>query len=169
LIVVRIQIIIRERESNVQQDFSEIDTLRWPAMPNPKDESSFGQLGWIWPTSRLKGIEQTNPHNAHDSGYLVFPFALALFDQRKCHILSVALQQTDYRVLAELTNTSVKELSGDKRKILSELHLVVWDAEKHLDLGPYEGVLAATEVFNLLVEVAADVLDLWDDPIRRSV
>ncbi len=143
-----------------------VDSLRWPAMPNPKDRD---EVVWIWPRARVKAFEQVNPQNAHGDGFLLFPYALAVFDRADRHILSVVIEQTDFRVLAQLTGERMSELSGGMKGYLSVPMIATYDADNHEELGPFEGVLRKETVMGVLVEVVADKLDLWEEAIRREI
>lgn len=150
-------------------NFAEIDTLRWPAMPDPNDRDALTEGVWIWPRSHVRAFEQADPMNAHGEGYLVFPYALAVFDRQERHILTVALEQTDYRRLAAMTGQRLRDFMGDHKGYLSPLSIAVYDGETHQDLGIYEGPVKSEEVFSILVEAAADRLELWEEAIRRTV
>ena len=145
-----------------------IDILRWPAMPDPTDRDSLGRGVWIWPRARIRAFDQINPINAHGDGYLVFPYALAVYDGHDRHILSVVLEQTDYRVLAQMTGERLRDLVGKQKGHLSELQVSVYASETHDELGPYEGALEYHPVMQVLTEVVADTLDLWEEPVRRQ-
>jgi hypothetical protein len=143
-----------------------IDTLGWPAMPDPFDRD---QTVWIWPRSRIRAYEQTNPRNAHGEGYLHFPYALAVFDGSDRHILSVVLEQTDFRVLSQMTGERISDLSGGIKGHLSPLMLAGYDANGHDEFGLYEGSLVREAVMEQLVDLVADKLDLWDEPMRKNI
>ncbi len=145
----------------------EIDTLLWPAMPDPEDRPAGPAGVWIWPRARIRAFEQIDPSNAHGDGYLVFPYALAVYDRKHRHILSVTVEQTDYRTLAQMTGERLRDLTGDHKGYLSPLVIGIYDARTHQDLGLYEGPVKQDEVFPLLVEAVADRLELWEEAIRR--
>jgi len=145
----------------------EIDTLRWPAMPDPCGRGRGARGIWIWPQSRIRALEQRNPSNAHGDGYLLFPFALSVFDTRDRHILTVALERTDYRLLSLLAGVRLRDLAGTAGGYLSEVTLAVYRADDHKDLGPYEGLLDDESAIHVLLETVAEELDLWEDPLFR--
>lgn len=144
----------------------QIDTLRWPAMPDPYDRDG---MVWIWPRSRIRAYEQINPTNAHGEGFLQFPYALAVFDRDDRHILSVVIEQTDFRILAQLTGERTSDFTGGKRGYLSPAMIASYDRQEHDELGPYEGALHLETVMELLAEVVGEKLDLWDDPLRKKI
>lgn len=146
--------------------FESVDTLRWPAMPDPNDRSG---MVWIWPRARIRAFEQVHPSNAHGDGFLQFPYALAVFDREDRHILSVVIEQTDFRVLAQLTGERIRDFTGGKGGYLSPAMVASYDAHKHDELGPYEGELRMETVMELLVDVIADILDLWEEPVRKEI
>ncbi|MDD4220008.1 MAG: hypothetical protein PHR10_07495 [Sphaerochaetaceae bacterium] len=148
--------------------YQEIDTLRWPAMPDPKDLDTRSPEVWIWQESRIRAFVQCDPSNAHGDGYLVFPFALAVFDQENRHILTAALQQTDFRTLALMTGERLRDLKGDTKGYLSPVTVCLYAAEGHDDLGLYEEGQDRDAIIAELLEVVADKLDLWEDPIRKN-
>ncbi|WP_422478640.1 hypothetical protein [Pleomorphochaeta sp. DL1XJH-081] len=153
-------------ENHTLQKFDLVDTLRWPAMPDPHDR--YGMV-WIWPRSKVRAFEQIHPSNAHGDGFLQFPYALAVFDRDDRHILSVVIEQTDYRVLSQLTGERISEFTGGKGGYLSPAMVARYDAHKHDELGPYEGSMEIDTVMEILVDIIADTLDLWDEPIRRKI
>lgn len=158
------------RDANAEREtYQMIDSLRWPAMPDPKARETKSQVVWIWPRARIRAVEQVDPANAHGDGYLLFPFVLSVFDRQDRHILTVALEQTDYRVLAQLTGERWRDLSGDPKVYRSPLIVAVYDANGHEDFGPYEGPLERDTVFPILTEYVADRLELWEEAIRRPV
>ena len=57
--------------------YRQIDTLRWPAMPDPNHKAPGAQGVWIWPRAHVRAFEQLSPVNAHGDGYLLFPYALS--------------------------------------------------------------------------------------------
>jgi len=152
----------------VVDSFAPVDVLRWPAMPDPKDRDPIGRGVWIWPRSRIRAYEQVNPKNAHGDGFLIFPYALAVYDGADRHVLSVVVEQTDYRVLAQMTGERLRDLVGERKGHLSELQVSTYHAEAHDELGPYEGVVAHEIVMQTLTEIVADILDLWEEPVRRQ-
>jgi hypothetical protein len=145
--------------------YEAIDSLRWPAMPDPHDRQG---MVWIWPRSRVRAFEQKDPQNAHGDGYLQFPFALAVFDRENRHVLSVVVEQTDYRVLARMTGERASDLAGGMKGHLSQAMIATYDAHTHNELEPYEGPLQLNHVMEILVEVVSDTLDLWEEPVRRD-
>jgi hypothetical protein len=153
---------------NSTSSFTEIDALRWPAMPNPFDRDSVDKVAWIWPRARIQAFEQVNPENVHGDGFLVFPFALAVFDGKKRHIMSVVLEQTDFRVLAHMTGERLTDLTDGMKGHLSPLVIAVYDADNHEEFGPYEGALKKDIVMEVLTEIVSEQLDLWEDPVRRK-
>lgn len=157
-----------ETQEFANGSLKKIDTLRWPAMPDPDDRTGSDGL-WIWPRSGFRAFEQVSPPSARGEGYLRFPFALVVFDRHQRHILSVVLEQTDYRVLANLTGERVRDLAGKGKGYLSPLSMGLYDADTHDDLGIYEGSCDRETVFPLLAEAVAERLDLWEDTVRRPI
>ena len=153
-------------KSTDTQIYPEIDTLRWPAMPDPHERAPGV---WIWPRSRIKAFEQESPSNAHGDGYLIFPFALSVFDSRQRHILTVTLEQTDFRMLASLTGERLRDLNEGRKGHLSPLAIGIYDADTHDDLGLYEGALDRETVFALLAETVAEKLELWEEAVRKRL
>ena len=153
-------------EGQQHKHYEVVDSLRWPAMPNPYDRSD---ALWIWPRARVRAFEQVNPQNSHGEGFLLFPYALAVFDRAKRHILSVVIEQTDFRVLSQLTGERMSELTGGMKGYLSVPMIATYDADNHEELGPFEGKLRIDTVMEVLVEVVADKLDLWEEAVRREI
>lgn len=143
-----------------------IDSLRWPAMPDPKDAGRRGGEIWMWP--RIRCHLQVDPTNVHGEGFLVFPYAVSVFNHQGKHILSVVLEQTDYRTLSQLSGTSLRELREDTKGNFSPLHSAIYSADRHEDLGPYDGSLEKDAVRQYLLEIVAEELDLWGDPLLRG-
>ena len=156
------------KQIHTSNRYDEIDTLRWPAMPDPKDLDTAMPEVWIWPQSRIRAFVQKDPSNAHGDGYFIFPYALAVFDEENRHILSVALQQTDFRTLSLMTGERIQDLKGDKKGYVSALTIGIYHAEWHEDFGLYDEAEDRDSVIAALIEITADELDLWDDPIRRT-
>ncbi len=156
------------KERDNFSDYNEIDSLRWPAMPDPYDHGGNENGVWIFSEAKLRAFEQTNTNNAHSQNYLIFPYSLSFFDKKNRHLLTVALQQTDYRVLAELTQESVKTLRGSKKGHLSPVSIVLYDADGQTSYGIYEEKIDRLTVFTILIEIASDYFDLWEEPIRKE-
>lgn len=150
-------------------EYNEIDTLRWPAMPDPFAVGYGRQSMWIWPQVRVRAMVQIDPPNAHGLGYLVFPYVLSVFDRQNRHILTAALERTDYRMLAQLTGLRIQKLRGTAKGYLSEVRVAVYRADGHEDLGLYDGTLNKESAIQFLVETVADELELWEEPIYRIV
>jgi hypothetical protein len=142
----------------------EIDVLRWPAMPDPRDRSD---RVWIFPRNRIRAFEQINPTNAHGSGFMIFPFSLACYDVHNHHILSVVLEQTDYRVLAQMTGERLRDLVPEGNQYTSSPMLSLYHAEAHEEIEPYEGSVDRETVMPMLLEIAAEYLDLWEEPVCK--
>lgn len=158
-----------EYQIDTSNRYKEIDSLRWPAMPDPKDAKTESREVWIWPQSRMRAFVQEDPTNAHGEGYLIFPYALAVFDEANRHILSAVLQQTDFRTLALMTGERLEDLKGDKKGYLSPLTIGVYHAEGYEDFGLYDEAEDRDSIIAALVEIVADELDLWDDPMQRTI
>lgn len=154
---------------NQQVVLTPIDTLIWPAMPDPQDRPLENGGVWVWPESKIEAFEQIDPQNVSGYAYLVFPFSLAVYDEKGDHILSIVIEQTDYRVLSEMTGESLKEYTQESKEYLSTPHIIIFTADARYEFGPYDNTLESEEVFDLLCETVSEYLDLWDDPIRKSL
>jgi hypothetical protein len=144
----------------------EIDVLRWPAMPDPLDRSD---RVWIWPRNHLRAFEQINPTNVHGIGFLLFPFALACYDAHNRHILSVVLEQTDYRVLAQMTGERLRDLVPEGKHYTSAPMVALYHQQAHEEIEPYAGAIDRETVMPMLLEVASEYLDLWEEPVCRTL
>jgi hypothetical protein len=140
--------------------FEVIDTLLYPGMPDPLDRSGGA---WNWEKEHVTAFEQIDPHNAHGEGFLHFPYALAVYKEQE-HVMSVVLEQTDYRQLSYMSKVPLSELQHEKHSLFSPLTIGLYHSEGHLDLGVYLGSLAKEEAFEYLLDIVFDYLDLWDDP-----
>jgi hypothetical protein len=138
-------------------------------MPDPNHKAPGAQGVWIWPRAHVRAFEQLSPVNAHGDGYLLFPYALSVFDRLNRHILTVTLEQTDFRMLSTLTGERLRDLTQGMKGHLSPPVIGIYDGLTHEDLGVYEGTLDRETVFPLLVETAADKLELWEEAIRREL
>ena len=156
---------IPRRAVGKQVDKRPIDSVRWPAMPDPQDTGRGGEV-WLWP--RVRCHFQIAPTNARDMDYLVFPYAMSVFDHHGRHILSIVLEQTDYRMLAQLSGASVRELREERKGNFSPLHSAVYTHDKHDDLGPYEGDMDKESIRKFFLDIVADELDLFTDPILKG-
>ncbi len=148
--------------------FTEIDTLRYPAMPDPRDFDKESATVWVWPESQVKAILQKDPHNAHGNGFLVFPLCLSVFDHDERHILTVTFQQTDFRMLSFMTGEKLKDLKGDKKGHLSPITVGIYSADHHEEIDLFDHEPDYEEMVATLLDLVADELNLDDEPVVAS-
>jgi hypothetical protein len=148
--------------------FTEIDTLRYPAMPDPQDYDKESATVWVWPESQVKAILQKDPANAHGNGYLVFPLCLSVFDHNGRHILTVTFQQTDYRMLAFMTGEKLKDLKGDKKGHLSPITVGIYHYDHYEEIDLFDDEPDYEEMVETLLDLVTDELNLDDDPVETS-
>lgn len=134
-------------------------------MPNPQDYDKTTSRVWLWPEAKIKAVVQRDPTNAHGDGYLVFPLSLTVFDQDNRHILTVALQQTDFRMLAFMTGEKLKDLKGDKKGYLSPINVGIYRPQKYEEFDLFEEIDSTEEMVSTLLELVSDELDLWEEPV----
>lgn len=102
--------------------YREIDSTLYPMMPDIHDIKK-GSGYYLFSEEQMKGYLCINPRPVHADGYLLFPYALIVFDDTNRHIFSAVIEQTDYRMLSALTRTPLKELTGGHRRPTSPLSL----------------------------------------------
>lgn len=148
--------------------FSEIDTLRYPAMPDPKDYDREEALTWVWPESQVKAILQIDPSNAHGDGFLVFPLCLTVYDKDERHILTVTFQQTDFRMLSFMTGEKLRDLKGDKKGYLSPITVGIYHSDHYEEVDLFDHESDGEEMVETLLELVTDELHLADEPVLAN-
>lgn len=148
--------------------FTEIDTLRYPAMPDPKDYDKEQALTWVWPESQIKAILQIDPANAHGDGFLVFPLCLTVYDKDERHILTVTFQQTDFRMLSFMTGEKLRDLKGDKKGYLSPITVGIYQYDHYEEIDLLDDERDSEEMVETLLDLVTDELNLDDEPIIAS-
>ncbi len=148
--------------------FTEIDTLRYPAMPDPRDFDKERATVFLWPESQVKAILQKDPNNAHGNGFLVFPLCLTVFDHDERHILTVTFQQTDFRMLSFMTGEKLKDLKGDKRGHLSPITVGIYHPNHHEEIDLFDYEPDYEEMVATLLDLVGDELNLDDEPVMTS-
>ncbi len=143
---------------------SPIDPTLYPMMPDPDHQEGRGGY-YYFENEDLKGFLHYNAGPVHPDGYLVFPYALIVFDSEGRHLYSAVVEQTDYRLLSSLTRTPVKELSGGSRRTFSEPQLALYSSAGHEVFQAVEEPYSEEEAVTLLLDVILDVLDSLSDPV----
>lgn len=143
-----------------------VDTLLWPAMPDPRDPGSSGGKTWIWPYYRCNF--QVGPGSAHGEGYLEFPYAASAFDRRGTHVLTVALERTDYRMLARMTGQALKDLAPGPNIRFSPVAIVVYRASIREDVGLYTEELSLERAAAYLCDIVMDELEIAIEPLVQA-
>jgi hypothetical protein len=135
-----------------------IDPLLYPMMADPYDRHIGGGY-YLFEKEKVTGYIQQNPQAVHSDGYLIFPFALAMFDEEKNHILSAVIEQTDYRILSELIKTPLKELVGDMKGHYSPYSLSLYHHDAHEILQDIDSNFTKEEAIDLLIDIACDAFN----------
>jgi len=144
--------------------YREIDSTLYPMMPDIHDIKK-GSGYYLFSEEQMKGYLCINPRPVHADGYLLFPYALIVFDDTNRHIFSAVIEQTDYRMLSALTRTPLKELTGGHRRPTSPPELALYSsAGGHEVFQVVQEPYTEEEAVNLLLEVVLDVLDSLSDP-----
>ncbi len=144
--------------------YHEIDGTLYPMMPDIHDireEDGY----YLFKAEQMKGYLCINARPGHADGYLLFPYALIVFDENDRHIFSAVIEQTDYRMLSSLTKTPLKELTGGHKRPTSAAELALYSAAGgHEVFQVVEEPYTEEEAVNLLLDVILDVLDSLSDP-----
>ena len=141
-----------------------IDPLLYPMMPDPYDR--YSENGYYYfKHEDMKGFIQENPRPIHCDGYLYFPYALILFDNKNNHILSAVIEQTDYRILSELTHISKKELMGHDKGYLSSPSLALYYSETHESIEAILQDISKEDAIEALLDITCDALGTSHSPI----
>ncbi|MDC7247129.1 MAG: hypothetical protein PQJ35_02180 [Sphaerochaetaceae bacterium] len=135
-----------------------IDPLLYPMMADPYDRY-IDEGYYLFEHEKIKGYIQQNPKPQHPDGYLIFPYAMALFDESDHHILSAVIEQTDYRILSDLTRTPLSELKGDTKGYLSACSLALYHSEAHQVLQEISRDFSKEDAVELLIDIVCDALD----------
>lgn len=141
-----------------------IDPLLYPMMPDPYDR--YSENGYYYfKEEKMKGYIQINPRPVHADGYLYLSYALILFDSSNNHILSATIEQTDYRILSELTHISKKELMGHDKGYLSDPSLALYHSDGHEMIEPIGDNVSKEEAIDALIDITCDALGTPHSPI----
>ncbi len=141
-----------------------IDPILFPMMPDPYDHNSENGY-YYFEQLQMKGYIQTNPRPVHTDGYLYFPYALIIFDADENHILSSTIEQTDYRILSDLTRIPKKELMGSNKGYLSSPSLAIYHSQGHEIIEPIEENFTKEEAIEALIDIACDALGMSQSPL----
>jgi hypothetical protein len=147
--------------------FKKIDNNLFPSMPHfkqPVDSISY----WDFDNGNYKGYEEQFSSSDTSYSFLIYPYVLFVVNKNNEHILTVAIQQTDFRELAFLTKERISDLNNNKKGHLSDPMIVVFSSIGEESLGSYNEQLQQETVFNLLSDLVAEKLDLFEDPIKVS-
>ncbi|MCB5231187.1 MAG: hypothetical protein WDA17_05225 [Sphaerochaetaceae bacterium] len=149
--------------------FKKIEALSSLSMPQFSIEILDSDSYWSFENGDYKGYESVSALSDTKYFYLVYPYALFLVNKKGEHILTVAIQQTDYRELSLLTKERISDLNEGQKGHLSVPTILIFSSESEQNLGPYEGNMKDDVVFGLLAELAAEKLDFMSDPVKVTL
>ncbi|NCB00740.1 MAG: hypothetical protein EOM67_01065 [Spirochaetia bacterium] len=141
-----------------------IDPLLYPMMSDPYDRY-IGNGYYFFKHEEMKGYVQENPRPVHPDGYLRFLYTLIIFNSKKEHVLSAVIEQTDYRLLSQITHISKKELMEGKKGYLSTPSLALYHSGGHEVLESVSDKISKEDAIEALIDIVCDALDTPHSPL----
>ena len=110
--------------------------------------------------SGLKLLLHKNPSLRQGADLVFVPYAASLWREGRL-ILVVALEQEDYRSLAQSFGCSVREIQEERktRSLFGPPKIIAYAADEREELEAFEGALDFPEVKKTLFEWVADIID----------
>jgi len=156
-----------QRFTNKSDGHAPVDTSAWQAIPDPHDTGRRGSELWVWDRHRCQ--VQVDPADLHGNEFIVFPYAVSVFDSHGRLVACAALEQTDYRVLSRLTGERQSDYGGTSKSRFSEVRAVLFLAGERREYGVYESRLELQPARDFLFELVADGLDLTGDALPKGL